>query len=105
MDESDVSVTDDCGRNIRRIESSLRRNEGIKTEPNEAAELAKLLAEGTWTHDHPITYETAKGFGLPVRSDISPEFLELMSLYPRPVRKKPTVEYLPEPRRSHGVRK
>jgi hypothetical protein len=32
-----------------------------------AEQLARLLSEGTWTHDHPITFETAKGFGLPVR--------------------------------------
>jgi len=25
-----------------------------------------------WTHDHPITFETAKSFGLPVRSDLPP---------------------------------
>jgi hypothetical protein len=43
----------------------------------------------------PITYDTAKSFGLPVRSDIPPEFLDLMNLYPQPVRREPTVEYLP----------
>ena len=58
-----------------------------------------LLSEGTWTHDHPITYETAKGFGLPVQADIPSEFLDLMSLYPQPVRRQPTVEYLPVCRR------
>ena len=62
-------------------------------------ELAQLLSEGRWTHDHPITYDTAKSFGLPVRADIPPEFLDLMSLYPQPVRHQPTVEYLPERKR------
>jgi len=61
-----------------------------------------LLSQGTWTHDHPITYETARSFGVPVRADIPPEFLDLMSLYPQPVRHLPTVEYLPEPRRHGG---
>jgi hypothetical protein len=37
---------------------------------------------------------------LKVRSDIPAEMLELMSLYPQPVRRQPTVEYLPFPRRS-----
>ena len=66
--------------------------------------LARLLSEGTWTHDHPITYETAKSFGLPVRTDIPSEFLDLMALYPQPVRHQPAVEYLPEHRRSEGSR-
>jgi hypothetical protein len=41
---------------------------------------------------------------LPVRSDIPVELLDLMNLYPQPVRSQPTVEYLPEPRRSEGAR-
>jgi len=71
--------------------------------PNEKADdLARLLSQGTWTHDHPITYETASSFGLPVRSDIPAVFLDLMHLYPQPVRRQPGVEYLPEHRRSEG---
>lgn len=69
-----------------------------------AEELARLMSEGTWTHDHPITYEKAQGFGLPVRCDIPSEFLDLMNLYPQPVRRQPTVEYLPEYRRYEGFR-
>ena len=69
-----------------------------------AEELARLMSEGTWTHDHPITYEKAQGFGLPVRCDIPSEFLDLMNLYPQPVRRQPTVEYLPEHRRYEGFR-
>ncbi len=65
-------------------------------------ELARLLSEGTWTHDHPITYERAKGLGLPVRDDISAEFVDLMNLYPQPARRQATVEYLPVPRRFGG---
>ena len=64
--------------------------------------LADTLSQGTWTHDHPITYETARTFGLPVRSDIPSEFLDLMHLYPQPVRRQPGVEYLPERRRTEN---
>ena len=74
------------------------------TRPEKAEELARLPSEGAWTHDHPITYETAKSFGLPVRCDIPSEFLDLMNLYPQPVGRQPTVEYLPERRRYEGFR-
>ena len=67
-----------------------------------AKEVAKLLSTGTWTHDHPITCEKARSFGLPVRSDIPSEFLDLMALYPQPVRHQPSVEYLPERRHGDG---
>lgn len=46
-------------------------------------------------HDHPITYETAAGFGPPVSKEIPAEFLDLMSLCPQPVRRQQTVECLP----------
>ena len=61
-------------------------------------EMARLLAEGTWTHDFPITYERAKTLGLPVSSNIPDDVLKLMSLYPQPMRTQPSVEYLPVPR-------
>lgn len=105
IDDNTVILADQAEKALSQLRASVQEFLADKTDPEKAAELAKLLAEGNWTHDHPITYETVKGFGLPVRSDISSEFLDLMSLYPQPVRKQPTVEYLPEPRRSDGVRR
>jgi hypothetical protein len=52
------------------------------------------------THDYPITFDTARSFGLPVRSDIPAEFLDLMQLYPQPIRRQPSVEQLPAPRHA-----
>jgi ClpP class serine protease len=68
--------------------------------PEKAAELAELLATGTWTHDFPISFEVAQRLGLKVRSDIPREILQLMSLYPQPVRRQPSVEYIPVPRHA-----
>jgi len=73
-----------------------------KCPEGKAEELSRLLSEGTWTHDHPITLEAAQSYCLPVSSAMPPEILELMNLYPQPVRRQPTVEYLPEPRRFSG---
>lgn len=64
----------------------------------QAASIARLLSTGTWTHDYPINPEQAREFGLNVSTDIPESILELMSLYPQPVRSMPSVEYLPEPR-------
>jgi ClpP class serine protease len=97
-------LSDQAEKAMSQVCQSVRELLAAKSQPDKAQELARLLSEGTWTHDHPITYETAKHFGLPVRSDIAPEFLDLMALYPQPVRRQPTVEYLPERRRYEGVR-
>src|ERR1700734_2021908 len=74
-----------------------------RTLPSDRAEaLAEKLATGTWTHDYPIWATTAKELGLPVRTDMPNEVLELMSLYPQPVRAQGGggVEYLPAPRQK-----
>jgi ClpP class serine protease len=71
-----------------------------KFPPERAEELAKLLTTGTWTHDYPITYERAQELGLRVRSDMPEDILHLMQLYPQPMRRQPSVEYLPVSYRS-----
>ena len=65
-----------------------------------AKELAALLSSGTWTHDYPVTVEEAQRLGLKVRSDIDADVLKLMTLYPQPLRRQPTVEYLPVQRHT-----
>jgi hypothetical protein len=67
--------------------------------PEKAEELAALLSTGTWTHDYPLTFERSRELGLRVSSDIPTIFMDLIGLYPQPVRRQPTVEYLPGPRR------
>lgn len=67
--------------------------------PAKAEELAALLSTGTWTHDYPLTFERSRELGLRVSSDIPQIFMDLIGLYPQPVRRQPTVEYLPGPRR------
>lgn len=98
-------LADQAEKAMSQICASVREFLGDKTSREKSAELARLLSEGTWTHDHPITYDTAKNFGLPVRNDMPPELLDLMALYPQPVRRQPTVEYLPERRRSEGIQR
>lgn len=58
-------------------------------------ELSSLLTSGMWTHDYGITALEASGLGMPVSTDLPPAIYDLMRLYPQPLRKTPTVEYLP----------
>ncbi len=69
----------------------------VRHMPREKAEaLAETLSSGTWTHDYPIDAAEARGLGLPVSLDMPDDVLELMTLYPQPVRQQKGVEYLPE---------
>ncbi len=103
VNDETLILADQAEKAMSQVRESVRELLADKCPPEKAEELARLLSEGTWTHDHPITYETARSFGLPVRSDLPPEILDLMNLYPQPVRRQPTVEYLPIPRRYEGA--
>jgi ClpP class serine protease len=104
IDDKTLILADQAEKAMVQVRKSVQELLAAKSPDGKAEELARLLSEGTWTHDHPITYETAQSFGLPVRCDMPAEFLDLMNLYPQPVRRQPTVEYLPEPRRSESFR-
>src|SRR3984893_461491 len=69
---------------------------------DKAEALAGKLAIGTWTHDYPIWATTAQEFGLAVNTNMPNEVLEMMTLYPQPVRQQSGggVEYLPIPRQK-----
>jgi hypothetical protein len=56
------------------------------------------MSEGRWTHDFPITFEEAQSLGLRVSKGLPEELYQLMSLYPQPVKRQPTVEYSPLPK-------
>jgi ClpP class serine protease len=72
---------------------------------DKAVALAEKLSTGTWTHDYPIFASTAKELGLPVSINIPDSVMELMKLYPQPVRQQNSVEYLPVPRQKDALRR
>ena len=70
----------------------------------QARALAEKLTAGTWTHDYPIWASTATSLGLPVSTSMPDDVMQLLKLYPQPVRMQSGggVEYLPVERRSSG---
>jgi ClpP class serine protease len=103
-DDQTLVLADVAEKAVAQLREAARELLGRTLPPEKAAELADLLATGTWTHDYPITYDKAKQLGLPVREDMPAEVFELMGLFPQPLRRQPAVEYLPG-RRSAGETK
>jgi len=71
-------------------------------DPERAATTARLLSQGTWTHDYPITVEEARGLGLPASTSMPREVYALMSLYPQTQIRRPSVQYIPLPYTKGG---
>jgi ClpP class serine protease len=67
-------------------------------EPARARDVARLLATGVWTHDHPLMAPELEQLGLPVKVGVPAEERLLMDLYPQPRGREASVEYAPGPR-------
>jgi ClpP class serine protease len=100
VDDKTLILADQAEKAILQMREEVIELLAGKYSDEKAAEMAKLMTSGTWTHDYPITCERARELGLPVNSDIPENILRLMELYPQPTRRQPSVEYLPVPYRS-----
>jgi ClpP class serine protease len=105
VEDQTLVMADVAEKAIVQVRASVRELLSRSVSAEKAEKLAELLSTGTWTHDYAITVDEAQRLGLKVRSDMPPEFLLLMSLFPQPVRRHPSVEYLPGPRRAEPAGK
>lgn len=103
VDDETLIMADQARKAIVQVRESVKELLQGRPTNGKVDELARLLSEGTWTHDFPIGFETAKALGLPVNSNIPDDVLKLMGLYPQPTGTQPTVEYLPVPRTRRSV--
>jgi ClpP class serine protease len=100
VDDKTLILADQAEKAILQMRQEVTELLAAKYPEEKAADMAKLMTSGTWTHDYPITCERARELGLPVNSDIPENVLRLMELYPQPTCRQPSVEYLPVPYRS-----
>jgi len=103
IDDRTLILADVAEKALSQIHDILRLLLSDKHEPAQAEELTRILSQGVWTHDNPIPFEKARELGLKVSPDMPPEIHKLMALFPQPVRRQATVEYLPWPRRREKL--
>jgi ClpP class serine protease len=95
VDDQTLILADMGRKATKQLESAATELLSEHIPQERAAEIARLLTSGTWTHDYPILPAEAQKLGLPVTTNMPPEVMELMTLYPQPMRTQPSVEYLP----------
>lgn len=103
VDDATLILADQAEKAIAQLRSTVQELLGDKYDVEKVEELAALMTEGTWTHDHPITVEDLQSVGYPVSDEMPRDFLELLALYPQPTKQTPTVEYIREDRKSAAV--
>ena len=99
IDDNTLVLADMGKKAIQQIKATAAGLLDGKMDAKAAKTLAATLTEGRWTHDYPIFADEARKLGLPVNTDMPDTVLEMMSLYPQPVKNTTSVEYLPEPHR------
>src|SRR5689334_12237835 len=107
IDDQTLVMADIGRKAITQVKESARELLGRRMAPEQASAVAEKLSTGTWTHDYPICASTAKELGLAVNTKVPNEILELMTLYPQPVRAQTSggVEYLPIPRHKEAAKR
>ena len=100
VDDETLIMADQAEKAMRQIRGSIKELLLAHTGEAEADALAHTLADGVWTHDYPITLEAAREMHLPVNAEMPKEIMELINLYRQPIRRQPSVDYTPGPRRS-----
>jgi ClpP class serine protease len=101
IDDQTLVLADVGRKAIVQVKGAARELLAERLPSDQAEALAEKLSTGTWTHDYPISPAEAKSLGLPVSVEMPNQVLELMTLYPQPVRSQGGgVEYLPVPRQK-----
>jgi ClpP class serine protease len=98
IDDQTLVLADVGRKAIAQLKDAARELLARRLPADQAQTLADKLSGGTWTHDYPIRPGEARELGLPISTEMPKEVLELMTLYPQPMRTQRAVEYLPAPR-------
>ncbi len=100
VDDDTLILADQAQMAIRQLRESLTDLLLGRLGKERAEEVATALTEGRWTHDYPITPEQVTELGLKVSTAMPESVLDLMALYPQPMRGLGGVEYAPRERQT-----
>jgi ClpP class serine protease len=105
IDDQTLILADVGRKAIAQVKQSATEILQRRLSSDKAEALADKLSTGAWTHDYPLFALTARELGLPVSTDMPDDVVELMKLYPQPIRSRSGggVEYLPIPRQKEAV--
>lgn len=100
IDDDTLIMADIAEKALRQVKQTVLELLHGRMDAEKAEQVATTLSSGVFTHDYPITVNEARALGLPVRTDMPKTVYEIMALYPQTAQRRPSVEYIPAPRRS-----
>lgn len=98
VDDQTLILADQAEKAVNQLRAIVEELLADRHPADVVEQLADLLTQGAWTHDYPINCDQAAGFGLNISLDMPDAILELMRLFPQPIRRANSVEAGSEPR-------
>lgn len=95
IDDQTLIFADLGAKAIEQLKSQARELLRAPMSAEAADALSIQLTSGKWTHDYPISATEARALGLNVNTDMPEEILELLALFPQPIRTTQSVEFGP----------
>ena len=105
LDDQTLILADIAGKALQQVEDTLYRLLLKHLAEEKAREIAQTMSEGKWTHDFPLTSDALQKFGLKISTEMPWEIYSLMSLYPQPEQRRPSVQYIPLPGEAENDRR
>ena len=100
IDDDTLIMADIAEKALRQVKQTVLELLHGRMDAEKAEKVATTLSTGVFTHDYPITVDEARALGLPVSTEMPKTIYEMMALYPQTAQRRPSVEYIPVPRRS-----
>jgi ClpP class serine protease len=100
IDDDTLIMADVAEKAIRQVKHTVLDLLHGRMEAAQAEQVAETLSTGVFTHDYPISVDEARALGLTVSTEMPKAIYEIMALYPQTAQRRPSVEYIPTPRRA-----
>lgn len=97
VDDETLILADVAEKAIKQVKKRIKEILLDRLGEEKAEELAAILTEGQWTHDHPITCSELGEMGLNACGILPKEIYDLMDHFPQPMKTRPSVQYIPIP--------
>ncbi len=97
IDDQTLILADVAAKSLQQIQVTVKGLLNKHMDEKQAEKTAKMLTQGTWTHDYPIDVKEIANMGLNINTDMPGEIYSLMSMFPQPRTARPSVEYNPGP--------
>lgn len=97
LEDQTLILADIARKAVQQVENTIYRLLLKHMEEEKARETSQVMSQGRWTHDFPLTNEALRELGLNISTEVPWEIYSLMSLYPQPQQRRPSVQYVPLP--------